>query len=124
MFELSIKQDIAAAHFLRGYEGKCKNLHGHTWQVEVFVEGEELDEVGMVLDFRVMKQRLKTLLDTMDHSCLNDMPYFQEVNPTTENLAKYIYERFQKDVYPCRLTRVKIWESDITCVTYYESKTT
>jgi len=124
VFELSIKQDIAAAHLLRGYEGKCKNLHGHTWQIEVFVEGEELDEVGMVLDFRVMKQRLKALLETMDHTCLNDMPYFQEVNPTTENLAKYIYERFQEEIHPWRLTRVKIWESDITCVTYYETKTT
>jgi len=120
MFELSIKSDIASAHFLRGYEGKCKNLHGHTWQIEVFINGEQLDEIGMVADFRILKKKLKVFLDTIDHMCLNDLPYFQKVNPTTENIAKYIYENFGEEIKPLRLSKVKVWESDITCVTYFE----
>ncbi|VAX36509.1 6-carboxy-5,6,7,8-tetrahydropterin synthase [hydrothermal vent metagenome] len=120
MFELSIRGDIAAAHFLRKYEGKCKNLHGHTWQIEVFIMGDQLDEVGMVVDFRILKKKLKVFLGTIDHICLNDLPYFQKVNPTTENLAKYIYENFSREVAPLKVSKVKAWESDVTCVTYYE----
>ncbi len=120
MFELSIKSDIASAHFLRGYEGKCKNLHGHTWKIEVFIRGENPDEVGMVADFYILKKKLSVFLDTIDHICLNDLSYFREVNPTTENIAKYIYDYFSKDIKPSRLSKVKVWESDITCVTYFE----
>jgi len=120
MFELSIKGDIASAHFLRGYEGKCKNLHGHTWKIEVFILGKNLDEIGMVADFRVLKKNLKSFLGTIDHICLNDLEYFQKVNPTTENIAKYIYENFSKDIDPLEVSKVKVWESDITCVTYFE----
>jgi len=120
MFELSIKSDIASAHFLRGYAGKCKNLHGHTWKIEVFIKGDKLDEVGMIADFRVLKKKLKDFINTLDHICLNDLPYFQEVNPTTENVAKYVYETFGQEVCPLKLSKVKVWESDITCVTYHE----
>ncbi len=120
MFELSIKGDIAAAHFLRNYEGKCKNLHGHTWQVEVFILGKDLDEVGMVLDFRILKKKLKDFLDTIDHVCLNDLPYFQKVNPTNEHVAKYIYDKFGEEVAPLKLSKVKVWESTVTGVTYFE----
>jgi len=120
MFEACIKGHMAAAHFLRGYEGKCKNLHGHTWKVEVYIQSATLDTIGMVADFAVLKEKLKSFLNTLDHICLNDLPYFQKVNPTTENIAKYIYENFAKDVAPLQLSRVGVWESETAGVTYWQ----
>lgn len=118
MYELSIKSDFAAAHFLRGYEGKCKNLHGHTWKVELVLEGRELDKAGMVVDFAVVKKQLKEFLEELDHAHLNDLPYFKEINPTTENLAKYIFDEFPKRYRPLKVKRVTVWESDQASVTY------
>ena len=120
MYELTIKGDIASAHFLRGYEGKCKNLHGHTWKVEVNIAGDQLDNIGMVADFAVLKKQLKEFLTVIDHVCLNDLPYFKEINPTTENIAKYIYTNFSKTIEPLKLKSVEVWESDLASVTYYE----
>lgn len=120
MFELSIKGDIASAHFLRGYEGKCKDLHGHTWQVEVTVISKELDSIGMVADFVVLKRQLKEFLSGLDHVCLNALPYFKGVNPSTENIAKYIYQNFAAVIQPLKLKRVQVWESETSCVVYYE----
>ena len=90
MFELSVTASMASAHFLPGYEGPCKNLHGHTWKIEVSVQSASLDKIGMVIDFRVLKKKLKSFLDHLDHVCLNDLNYFKEHNPTSENIAKYI----------------------------------
>ena len=120
MFELAIKGDIASAHFLRGYEGKCKNLHGHTWNIEVTIASGQLDAIGMVADFAVLKKQLKEFLTAIDHVCLNDLPYFQEVNPTTENIAKYIYVRFTKVIDPLAIKTVQVWESETSSVMYYE----
>ncbi len=120
MFELKIKGDFAAAHFLRGYEGKCKSLHGHTWKVEVVMTGEGLDSVGMVADFAALKKRLRDFLERLDHVHLNDIPYFQEINPTTENLAKYIYEEFPKFSPGVAVKEVTVWESDHASATYYQ----
>lgn len=122
MFELSIKGDIASAHFLRGYEGKCKNLHGHTWHIEVYMASERLDDIGMVADFIDLKEKLRGFLVHIDHVCLNDLDYFKEINPTTENIAKYIYENFQKEIDPLKINKVRVWESDSASVTYYEQK--
>ncbi len=120
MFELSITGDFASAHFLRNYEGPCKNLHGHTWKVEVTIQSEKLNEIGLVVDFRDLKQRLKEILMPIDHVCLNDLPYFQAVNPSTENLAQYIYREFAKVTTPFVLKRVRVWESETSSVTYWE----
>ena len=100
MYELSIKSDFAASHCLRGYEGKCKNLHGHTWAVEVVVQNKTLDKVGMVTDFMDIKKQLKEFLEELDHTHLNDHPFFKKHNPTTENLARYIFEQFSKQCRP------------------------
>ena len=78
MFELSVKGDIASAHFLRGYEGKCKDLHGHTWKIEIIIVSHELNDVGMVVDFITLKKQLKEFLTTIDHVCLNDLEHFQK----------------------------------------------
>lgn len=120
MFELSITGDIASAHFLRDYEGPCKNLHGHTWKIEATIQSDKLNNIGLVVDFREMKQRLKDVLMPLDHVCLNDLPYFQKVNPSTENLAVYIYREFKKAAAPYRLKEVRVWESETSSVTYFE----
>jgi len=120
MFELCIKGDIASAHFLRGYEGKCKDLHGHTWTIEVFLENDQLDDIGMVADFAVLEKQLKEFLKSIDHVCLNDLKYFKENNPTTENIAQYIYQNFADVIKPLALAKVTVWESDLCGVTYHE----
>lgn len=119
MFEVSVKTDFAAAHFLRGYEGKCKNLHGHTWNVELVFQGEQLDSLGLLVDFALVKKNLKEFLEILDHRYLNELPYFQNLNPTTEHLAKYIFDEFSKHHFPARLSKVTVWESDHSCATYY-----
>ena len=120
MFELIVKGDIASAHYLRDYEGPCKNLHGHTWNVEVVLASQQLDKIGMVIDFVDVKKKLKEFLSPLDHVCLNDLPYFKTVNPTTENLAKYIYQNFSKHILPLKLKQVQVWESETSSVVYYE----
>ena len=120
MFELSIKGDISSAHFLRGHEGKCKNLHGHAWKVEVMIISDQLNEIGMVEDFAILKKQLNTFLEDLDHVCLNDLAFFKEVNPTTENVAKYVYTNFKKVVAPLNIKEVRVWESDSSSVVYYE----
>ncbi len=119
IFELSIKSHIASAHFLRGYDGRCKDLHGHTWQVEVVVASDRLNEIGMVADFAVLKKKLQESLIPLDHACLNDLAYFQENNPTTENIAKYVYEYFGQVIVPLKIKRVQVWESATASVVYY-----
>ncbi len=120
MFELTISGHIAAAHYLRGYDGPCKDLHGHTWKMEVTVASDQLNGIGLVVDFQEMKRRLHQFLGRLDHVCLNDLPYFEKVNPSTENLAKYIYREFAGQCRPLRLKQVRVWESDSASITYYE----
>ncbi|MBZ0165689.1 MAG: 6-carboxytetrahydropterin synthase QueD [Candidatus Omnitrophica bacterium] len=119
MFELSVKGDIASAHLLRGYPGKCKDLHGHTWKIEVFLGADQLNELGMVQDFAILKKQFKDFLATLDHKYLNDLEYFQTVNPTAENIAKYIFDQFAPVVAPLALKRVQVWESDMASAIYY-----
>ncbi|HLF18329.1 MAG TPA: 6-carboxytetrahydropterin synthase QueD [Candidatus Omnitrophota bacterium] len=120
MFELSVCDHIASAHFLPGYEGPCKNLHGHTWKIEVTVLSGSLDKIGMVIDFQDIKKKLKAFLKPLDHVCLNDLEYFKRDNPTTENIAKYVYKHFAKEIVPLKISKVRVWESDTSSVTYYE----
>ncbi len=120
MFELTIKDHISSAHFLRGYQGRCKDLHGHTWAIELTLISDQLDTLGMVADFAIVKKQLKEFLMTLDHVCLNDLPYFKEHNPTTENIAKYIYKNFSFPRAPLRIKKVQVWESDTASVVYYE----
>ncbi len=120
MFELTIKGDLASAHFLPGYQGNCRDLHGHTWKVELTIIGDKLDPVGMLVDFKVIKQQFRDFLSTVDHVCLNDLPYFKKVNPSTENIARYIYQEFGKVCKPLKIKRVRVWESDTSDITYYE----
>ena len=120
MYELSIKGDFAAAHFIEGHEGKCRNLHGHTWKVEVTLESDQLNRIGIVADFAVLKKNLRHILEEIDHVCLNDLPFFKGTAPTTENIAKYIHGKFKQSIAPLGIKHVRVWESDTASVTYYE----
>lgn len=90
MFEVRVEDDFAAAHFLKDYHGKCENLHGHNYKVFVHVEGNSLDEGGMLIDFSVLKRELKSVLSCLDHTNLNDIQFFEQ-NPSAERIARYIY---------------------------------
>jgi len=120
MFELSVLGDFASAHFLRGYDGTCQDLHGHTWKVEVTLQSDKINDIGLVVDFKELKKKLRGFLEHLDHVCLNDVPAFKEVNPTAESLAKYIYQDFAKECRPFELTKVRVWESESCSVTYFE----
>lgn len=120
MYEIKIKTDFAAAHCLREVGGKCESLHGHNFTVEVAVESEALNELGMVIDFRLLKNKTQAVLQALDHSYLNELPFLQGKNPSSENLASYIFEELarQIDQEGYRLSRVSVWESETSRATY------
>jgi len=119
-FTLKTLLDFAAAHRLHGYDGDCARLHGHNWKVEVMVEGEQLDEVGMVIDFKEIKRHAKAVVAELDHTYLNDHPAFQDHNPTAEHIAAFLFERLAKriDTPQRRVSAVTVWENERNCVTF------
>ena len=124
MYEVKIKADFSAAHNLRKGGGKCESLHGHNFIVEVAVESESLDEGEMVIDFRLLKGKTKGILDTLDHRYLNELPFFLETNPTSENLATYIFGELSRqiDQGSRRVSWVSVWESETSQATYRRPK--
>jgi 6-pyruvoyltetrahydropterin/6-carboxytetrahydropterin synthase len=120
MYEVTVMRSFSAAHSLRGYRGKCEALHGHNWRVEVSAAAAELDELGMVIDFKVLKEALSAVLAQLDHGYLNEIPPFDRLNPSSENLARHIYEETAKQLSQTRvqLVRVRVWESDNAYSTY------
>ena len=120
MYEVKIKTDFSAAHNLREVGGKCESLHGHNFTVEVVVESETLDEGGMVIDFRLLKEKTKAVLAVLDHRYLNDLPFFQKVNPSSENLAAHIFNELSNQLGSGtrRISRVSVWESESSRATY------
>lgn len=119
MYRVRIIQSFASAHNLREYDGECENLHGHNWRVEAYLASETLDRLGMVEDFKLFKRSLKAILGELDHTYINDLEYFKTVNPTSENMSKYIYDRL-KETYGSMVERVVVWESDNAAAEYYE----
>ena len=121
MYEITIEAHFSAAHRLRQYDGECERLHGHNWKVQVSVASQKLNELGMVMDFRELKGKTNTLMDEFDHQYLNEVPPFTELNPTTENIARYIFDKLSKTINTdfIRVTRVTTWESE-TCWASYE----
>ncbi|MEE9532239.1 MAG: 6-carboxytetrahydropterin synthase QueD [Syntrophobacteria bacterium] len=120
MYELKIITEFSAAHNLRNFRGKCEALHGHNWKVEVVVSGEELDGSGVVLDFAEVKAATSEVMSEIDHRYLNELPFFVEHNPSSENIARYIFERLQEKITDerVRVQRVTAWESQDACATY------
>jgi len=122
VFELKILSQFAAAHQLREFEGKCENLHGHNWKVEVYVTGNKLEKNGLLMDFRLIKKATEEVLDGLDHQFLNDLEVFSTINPSSENIARYIFESLalKLDNGQVRVSKVTAWESDTACASYME----
>ena len=122
MYEVTIIKSFSAAHLLSEIGGKCEELHGHNFKVEVTVGSPELNSEGILIDFRLLKKWLKEILDQMDHQHLNDLPFFKDKNPSSENIACFLYREMQSKVADSgiKMLHVKVWESESAAVTYKE----
>jgi 6-pyruvoyltetrahydropterin/6-carboxytetrahydropterin synthase len=121
MFEVTIEETFAAGHALRNYRGKCENVHGHNYRCQVTVEGEQLDQIGLLLDFAELKRAVHSVIDRLDHQWLNEFPPFDVLNPSAENIAKYIYDEVSAGLKPTdgvRLSSVRLWETDTAYAVY------
>ena len=118
MYNIKVEANFSSAHNLRGYKGKCEELHGHNWKIEVAVAKDRLDKIGMVLDFRYLKEKLNECTEKLDHKYLNELAYFKKVNPTSENIAKYIYDSLKPQI--SYLKSVTVWENNASSATYEE----
>jgi 6-pyruvoyltetrahydropterin/6-carboxytetrahydropterin synthase len=132
MFEVSVDETFSAGHALRGYKGKCENPHGHNYKVRLTVQGPQLDSIGLLFDFVHLKQVLHAVINNMDHKYLNDQAPFIELNPSAENIAKYLYDEVSRGLKEIvlppdttdaknapKITSVTVWETDITSATYH-----
>jgi len=119
VFEVSVREHFDAAHYLRGYGGRCENLHGHRFEVEVTVQAQALDQIGLAYDFAELKRHLREVLEGFDHRCLNDSLPFDTINPSSENIAAAIYSQLQQRLSGVSIARVKVCESPEACVTYF-----
>jgi 6-pyruvoyltetrahydropterin/6-carboxytetrahydropterin synthase len=121
MFEVTIEQSFAAGHALRNYRGKCENVHGHNYRCQVTLAGQDLDSTGLLIDFVAAKKVLQGIIDRLDHQWLNELPPFDTLNPSAENIAKFIYDEFSKGIdssHGARLDSVRLWETDTSSATY------
>lgn len=121
MFELRVVTRFAAAHRLTMVGEKCENLHGHNWKIEVYVQGQDLDEGGVLVDFGVIKRHVRELMETLDHKFLNELDYFQNgTPPSSENIARYLAGSLKNrlDIPGIRVARVTAWESEDAAATY------
>jgi len=121
MYVIKVLSHFSGAHRLRHLHGKCESLHGHNWKIEVSVASDRLGKEGIVIDFGILKGKVEKVLKTLDHTFLNDLPSFSKEEPSSENIAKYIYERLEKDLrrYPVTVRNVTAWESETACATYF-----
>jgi 6-pyruvoyltetrahydropterin/6-carboxytetrahydropterin synthase len=122
MYEVSVDETFAAAHNLRNYKGKCENLHGHNYKVRVTLAGKELDAAGLLYDFVHLKQVIQGVIRSLDHKYLNELPPFDVLNPSAENIARFVYEQTAKQL-PANangtgVASITVWESDVTSATY------
>jgi 6-pyruvoyltetrahydropterin/6-carboxytetrahydropterin synthase len=122
MYTLKVVSDFASAHTLRDYPGACARMHGHNWKVEAEVEASQLDEIGMGVDFKVIKRAMRELTEQLDHRYLNEIPPFDTLNPTAENIAAHLFRGLSAAMNDQRI-RVKaitLWETERACVRYTE----
>jgi len=121
MFEITVYSHFSGAHRLRHLHSRCENLHGHNWKIEVSVVSNRLNREGIVIDFGILKEKVEKILKTLDHTYLNDHFYFAKREPSSENIAKYIFDGLKPELtrYPARLKRVTAWESDTASATYF-----
>ncbi len=120
MFEIQAESMFSASHHLLNYEGKCENQHGHNWKVVVSVRGEDLNEANILVDFKVLKRELNCILDLIDHKDLNETEYFKGESPSSEKIAKFIFERMAEKFENTYF--VAVWETPTSCAKYYRTK--
>jgi len=108
-FEIRVEKQFSAAHLLRGYQGDCALMHGHNWIVAAYVKCKALDEIGIGIDFRQVKEALKEVIAGLDHRILNEVPAFREVNPTSENLARFLYKELSTRLNAETVSVSKVW---------------
>lgn len=122
MYELMVETQFSAAHQLRGYKGKCENLHGHNWRIQVVITAEKLNDIGLAMDFHELKKITNELILTLDHSVLNEMFPFTEINPSSENIAKWMYDSIKKKLNNNNIAvaSVTVWEAETASATYYD----
>ncbi|MDD3436944.1 MAG: 6-carboxytetrahydropterin synthase QueD [Candidatus Gastranaerophilales bacterium] len=118
MYELKTQMYFSAAHHLLNYEGNCENRHGHNWLVEMFVVGNELDKSNILIDYKVLKKELKKVLDYLDHQDINELPEFKGISPSSEIIAKFIYDKIKERIGI--VSKIAVWETPTSCATYSE----
>ena len=120
MYEISVEQEFDAAHALRGYQGKCEALHGHRFRVAVTIRASQLNEIGLAYDFTVLKKQLGEIVGRFDHTSLNDVPPFDKLNPSSENIAFTVFNEMKSKLggAPVTLSRVEVWESPTSRAEY------
>lgn len=121
MYELTVISHFSGAHRLRYLHGKCEELHGHNWKVEVSIASGKLNREGVIMDFTVLKQKVEKVLKSLDHTYLNDLPLFSGQEPSSENIARYVYDKLKIELksFSVKMTKVSAWESETSCATYY-----
>jgi len=121
MYEIMIKTEFAAAHNLRDYEGACETVHGHNWKVDVVVATDKLDKAGLAVDFKILKEKTNSIIGELDHIYLNEHEEFKVKNPSSENIACFIFGRLKDDLKETvQVKRVTVWETDDAAASYYE----
>ena len=125
MFEVTVEAGFSSGHYLRNYRGKCENPHGHNYRVFVTLIGEDLDEAGLLLDFKLLKQVMRPVVDRLDHQMINELEPFTTINPSAENLARYFYQETEKQLREMTAGRVRVkdctlYETDTSFARYYE----
>lgn len=122
MYKLNVTSQFSSAHKLVNYDGPCKNLHGHNWKVRVGIFCEKTDDLGLTIDFGIVKEELNIIIDKLDHNYLNDLDCFVGENPTSENIAKYFYNELAKNIHVdgCQIADVEVWESDKSSMIYFQ----
>ena len=122
MYEITVETEFSSAHSIRGYQGSCEALHGHNWRVEVFVRSERLDKLGMVADFSILKQSVRSLVEKLDHRFLNEVAPFDDINATAENISRHIYDGLSAKLNDksIKVSKVRVWESSVTSAVYFE----
>jgi 6-pyruvoyltetrahydropterin/6-carboxytetrahydropterin synthase len=121
MFEVSVEETFAAGHALRNYRGKCENVHGHNYRVQVTIAGPQLDAIGLLVDFVAVKKLIQSVVDRLDHQFLNDLAPFDALNPSAENIAKYFFEEISGGLggtSGVEVSQVRLWETDTSSATY------
>ena len=122
MFQVSVEETFSSGHALRGYRGKCENVHGHNYRVRVTLEGPQLDSIGLLVDFTRLKQVMREIIVVLDHQFINDLEAFRTVNPSAENLAKYFYDEVDRKLTGlpagARITDTIVWETDTSRAQY------